>query len=503
MKRFPTPSNHYLIAIILSICYIILNILTIDQVAPWIDECMFADTPFHFLKYGTWDTFCWYAGGNQLPFSTYPPLFQILEVGWMSIFGMSLISFRSFNFVITLFLVLSIMKLLKKIGLNLSIFSTSVITLLVWGTSEMAFMYRDGRPDLLGALIVVILAIKSYEYVQKDKAVLLSIFILSVMISLAGYQTCVFGLFVFFYIYICCKKQRKPITKIIKIFVLGILTGVALTAIFMMCNGHIFAYLVSIASYSGTLKTLCAKILPTAGPLIGLNPEEWLAKLADDSPSTPIYVKIIDIFSSLSFSILLLSSTIIFLLQRNQIKSDNFILYKTICILLGLTIYIPVMMNLSGRFVSYYQWMAILPIVIVFSLLLSVISSKTFQIISSLPLIFLLFLGLKDICKYQGFDNRAFKEMIIEAGITTEDKVVAPFSAFYEVQNTGAFCYFPDIYPIDLIGMADWIIVDKNIESYHKCEIYLEEISDKQGIHVSKFANNEDLGLYIYKVTKK
>ena len=51
--------------------------LRLTNMAPWVDEVMFIDTPMHFINGKGWTTYAWYSVAKQTPFLLYPPLYSI------------------------------------------------------------------------------------------------------------------------------------------------------------------------------------------------------------------------------------------------------------------------------------------------------------------------------------------------------------------------------------------------------------------------------------------
>ena len=83
----------------------IVNLITLRHLAPWVDEVMMLDTAYNAAFHGSWETTAWYRVVGQYPFSTYPPLYQMIAAVWMWLFGGSLVVVRSLNLVIAFMLV--------------------------------------------------------------------------------------------------------------------------------------------------------------------------------------------------------------------------------------------------------------------------------------------------------------------------------------------------------------------------------------------------------------
>lgn len=102
---------------ILSSVFITINLITLCNLTPWIDEVMFIDTSYNMAVHGSWQTTAWYRVTGQHPFSTYPPLYQISVTIWIWLFGSDIVTVRSMNLLITLILGVIYMQLMKRRGL--------------------------------------------------------------------------------------------------------------------------------------------------------------------------------------------------------------------------------------------------------------------------------------------------------------------------------------------------------------------------------------------------
>lgn len=96
----------------LSLPFLIANLFTLENLAPWIDEVMFLDTSYNAAVHGVWETTAWYRVAGQHPFSTYPPLYQMLSALWMRLFGCSLVAVRSLNLLLTFVLGVACLRLM-------------------------------------------------------------------------------------------------------------------------------------------------------------------------------------------------------------------------------------------------------------------------------------------------------------------------------------------------------------------------------------------------------
>ena len=149
---------------LLSLAFIAVNVFTLSNLPPWIDEVMMLDTSYNMAVHGSWETTAWYRVAGQYPFSTYPPLYQMVATAWIWLFGRSMVAVRSLNLLLMFAMGGMCLNLMKRHGLKLTAWTVALFTVLLWGTSEMSWIYRNGRSDMLCALMCVltVLAIDNY-----------------------------------------------------------------------------------------------------------------------------------------------------------------------------------------------------------------------------------------------------------------------------------------------------------------------------------------------------
>ena len=114
---------------VLSLAFIIVNFATLSNLAPWIDEVMMFDTSYNAAVHSSWETTAWYRVVGQYPFSTYPPLYQMVATAWIWLFGGSLVTVRSMNLLFTFVLGGICLRLMKRHGLPLTTWTVALFTL--------------------------------------------------------------------------------------------------------------------------------------------------------------------------------------------------------------------------------------------------------------------------------------------------------------------------------------------------------------------------------------
>lgn len=211
--------------ILLSLFFITINIITLSNLTPWIDEVMMLDTSYNMAVHGSWETTAWYRVAGQHPFSTYPPLYQMVAAVWIWLFGASLVAVRSINLLMTFILGGVCLRLMRLHGLQLTSWTVAMFTLLLWGTGEMAWMYRNGRPDMLCALILVLTVLASDTYLSSKTLTTRFIVVASSALLLcSGVQAAVCLLAFWLFLFVAMKGRRKEFARLFVLLLTGVPT---------------------------------------------------------------------------------------------------------------------------------------------------------------------------------------------------------------------------------------------------------------------------------------
>ena len=292
--------------------------------------------------------------------------------------------------------------------------------------------------------------------------------------------------------------MRKSILRYSYTFIGGTLAGVVLTALFMAANGHLFAYLVSFVVYSDTLKGIIAFLLPVVGGALGMDYSVWMAKL-EHNQSSDLTNKYLLVLSNTTFVILFILSlsmlTYSYILSRR--KGTGWKGNGLLCMIFA--IYVPIVMNLAGRFVLYYQWMSIVPIVIGVALLFEECKSMVVKVCVVVVSLCLTANGLSTKLDFETKDKVA--TFFGSQNIKTGDVAYLPYSVFFLAHEKRVEGYFP-IYPADKIPTPNYIMVSAEDRGAEQTMLkYIGEIGKKH--RVTKIAENKEIVMSFYKVDKK
>jgi hypothetical protein len=150
--------------------FVLVNVFTADHYSfPFFDEVLFADPAVNYVmghgftsaapvdksSVGTSPVFYFYNG----------PAHSALLIPWLKVFGISVRSVRSINFVYMAITVLLIWSATKRIGLITSTRARLLLVLMLICDYSIIFSYRCGRYDCLG-MFVVAFAFFSFTFVS-------------------------------------------------------------------------------------------------------------------------------------------------------------------------------------------------------------------------------------------------------------------------------------------------------------------------------------------------
>ena len=208
----------------------------LSNLTPWIDEVMFVDTPMRYVRGAGWTTHSWYSIANQEPFMLYPPLYSMILVPWMKVFGTSIFACRSLNVAITLFIGWGLIRILQQLNLKISIIQILLLIILLWCTNDMVFMYNNGRPDLMGALLLVLIANEMMHTIKSSKRKW-SVLVLSAFLMTTAIQAAICLVLLLVLSFLVLDSYRKEIKYLTFLSVSGILLGFVVNCAFMAYHG--------------------------------------------------------------------------------------------------------------------------------------------------------------------------------------------------------------------------------------------------------------------------
>ncbi len=489
--------------VLLSLAFVALNFCTLNNLMPWIDEVMLLDTAYNAAFRGIWETTAWYRVAGQTPFSTYPPLYQWLVAVWMRLFGGSLVAARSLNLIFTFALGAASLRLLKRRGMRLTHGSVAVFSLLLWGTCEMAWMYRNGRPDMLCALLTVLtfLAIDScLSCSRQQRAMRMAVVVCSAALICAGLQTGVYLLTCWTYLFIVLRQRRRDVARLLCLVLAGFLLGGTMVSLFMFAHGRLMAFVCSVVPYSSTLSRVAQHVLPWMGEVLGFSVARYTAKLQELQTGVGFCQSLASAAQYRSFYVLaaIVLAALLCRYKQHFRRMTRDTRFQTLLF----SAFIPVAMNLAGRFTEYYRWMMFLPLL---GVVVSVsCRSRGWRVVFGVAAVALAFSGVRSMLPSSDWNYSRVCDFVRRQPIKQTDAVVCPFVLFYEMKPMCETCYFVGIYPTEYVQRVDYIIeaTDGN-RTDQPIVAYRRQLMADTTMVLTTIDSLEQPPLKIYRVKKK
>ena len=487
--------------VLLSLAFIIVNLATLGNLAPWIDEVMMLDTSYNMAFHGRWETTAWYRVVGEYPFSTYPPLYQMTAAVWMWLFGGGMVVVRSLNLLIAFVLGGICLRLLERHGAELTLWPTALFTVLFWGTSEMAWMYRNGRPDMLGALVasLTVLAVDHYLRTRSLPA-RMAVIASSALLFCSGIQAAVYLCALWLFGFIVMKSRPGAVVTSLPLLLAGFMLGLVLVSLFMLLHDRLEAFVCSLVQYSATLSDMALAVLPWLGELSGFDTSPYTQKLSELTTDRSLAARFASITEYRSF-IILSAITL-----AAYAASSRHHLRRLSCnegfLLLLCALSVPFLMNLAGRFASYYRWMAFLPLL--FSVVTMAGRSRLWCALYGLVAVSMSVFGIQSMLADGDSDDGQIRSFVQRQHFRPSDAVVCPFALFYEIKPVCDTCYFVGIFPTEYISRVDYIIEAPDGDKFDKpITEYVNKLKADTTITLTVIDHLEHPSLTLYQVSKK
>ena len=394
---------------------------------PWIDEIGMVDYPVNFILDGEWRTTAWFGDKNNEVYSVYPPLYQFVLVPWIWLFGVSPAACRSLNVVIAFFISLLIYRFMRRKSIIKNGYTLLLFLLLFWCGSMFSWIYRNGRVDTLNLLCTTAF-IAGYCYHLKKWFLALFAF----LIATSGIQACPYVLGILICIYFFQPDKKRAKTAIF-MMIAGALAGLLFMSLFFYQQGHLLSFYYRSFTFSGSWNNIISLLNPYVEKSISLDStiKEALNKPAILN-TTPFLQRVLEAYVA-NREYLILSVVNIIAYAGLWVKR-KIIFNAPETRLLFITIIVPLIMAVVGRFAGYYTWMCYIPAVV---FAIYVVGKHGKQVCISgvygLATGIILILGLPKTLITS--DKEAYSKVtafIKKQNFSDADKIVSPFTSYYE-----------------------------------------------------------------------
>lgn len=446
--------------------FVSLNLATLSwNPLPWLDEVWFNDTAVNCALDGKWVTTAQISFAGETPIALYPPMYQWLLTGWIWLCGFSLFTARAFNILIVCACSVFVFKGMRELGYLKKWFSVLVFVFLFWGTGLFAWSYRNGRPDMVNLLCALLFLYSYLRYVTKGSSIRW-IFIASILVILSGLQSCPFIVTVLAYLYIVKREYRNKTGSAFLVTASGFMAGIGLLWLHFNYHGHPYSFFWQF-SQSATISNLLNKIPVLSDYIVPAQEEKlyFLDKLYDSFLKNKNHL-ILSIFNT---------GTLCFLLFRKQTNRET-----TEALLLGFSLLMPLVLLLSGHYLSPYSWMAYIP-----AALFAVVCMEKYNhwplrcVYGILTIVFTVVLGLPRMLIQNNKSTYEQIEQFVERQKFEKDVVIlSPYSMYYPIRAITKNSYYA-AYPHQYLPPdCEYILVDKH-EKAENFDVYIENLYKK------------------------
>lgn len=446
----------YIPYMVISLVAIVWNILTMHNFLPWCDEVMLVDTPANMYFYGEWATTAYnQMGEGTIPFATYMPLYIWVIYGWIVLFGFSFLKVRMCEIVTTFILGFAILRLLKVYReKQLTPFAMVIFSIGFWFTDITSLTYRMARPDMLGALMSVLLFVYVVKFLKSSqRKYVWQIMLFSGLSLIAGLQS---GIFVIASLLFACLFVR-PVKRMARPFlyvIVGFVVGMAIAFVYMACFGEAKAYAFAIIDASATLHSLWLSARGIILPLLGRTVREIPVAVASEE-SASFVENTVEIFTFIGFSLLFILMVVLHIFNKPTLKIKE----RKLSIILALfSVYIILFFNLAGRCQTYYMWTATIPVLL--SVVLYV-DDGVRKICSGLVCLIVAlgaFVSIRNMGSIDGDTYDRIVSFVKKQNFKSDSSIGTVFSTYYALKPQSRNAYWYEVYPISRVKNFEYII---------------------------------------------
>lgn len=420
MYNFPsavTPSrSESVIVTIVLLVFLLLGFVVASRLpinnGTMVDEIMFIDPATNLYFGNGFTSSAWFAQAKNEFWAGYPPLYSLILFLWMQIFGFSIATAKSLNYV--LIIVAGLLLWLSVIRLNLVNSTRSRVTLIAifLANLEDSFNYRTGRPDSL-TIVLSLAALLAYS-IQSTWLRCLLLACISIFIPLTGLQLAAYAVILpcILLAYLRTSFLRESVS-----IAIGLAIGTVSLYILYSTNGVWQGFIKSIRENNSVKRTSLFSSL-----------HGWKAA---------------GFFKDDAFKLLLLVllSIIIYKLVKAKFR-----LHSQLSFGLVVSFCIPFGMMFLSAYPRYYNWMAFIPLAICVCSEVSISSRGTPKGWLSLLIIGCLlavslsgyFRGLAVLAvNWKALDYSPI-EALVEKNVTRSDWVVSDSVAYYAAKTRAA-----------------------------------------------------------------
>jgi len=405
------------------------DLVTFNRVPTvWCDDVSFTEPAINLLLHGSYTTTVWqFQPPNTFP-SVNCPLYSQLLVGWLWVFGTTLLAVRAFNYFLMGLASLLFWLLLHGFKLVQSArWRIALVTVFHLGYG-ISFAYRCSRPDTLGLVLTLGLALLfAVKASRLRNAGLLAVSAglpwVSLNVGLYAGLACFWGLFV----------VGRPRWRQAVIVWIGLILGVLSVGWFLSAKGVLGNFI------AGASHVVGKHYAASGGAGVATRVRQVFAA------SWPNY------FLEYSTAVLLLGTLLLLIFRWRELRAGAHGRAALCCALVLFST--PLVFNFVGHYAFYYSYTIFTPALILFAC----VGPKTFEAekdrgFAMLPAALAVFtlagaglaglpLRLAVTSYFARVTPRAEIQRRVDSFVTPQDVVFSDDSAFFEVKQRAGVVY--------------------------------------------------------------
>ncbi|OUC11634.1 MAG: hypothetical protein B0A82_25845 [Alkalinema sp. CACIAM 70d] len=441
-NKFSSPRCiEFCLIIIALTAFFLINLITSAQFpVPWQDEVMFTDPAANFYFGAGFTSSAWICGAHSMTkfWACNSPLYPFLLKNWMQLFGFSIASVRSLNYLLITIVSLLVWLTVVRLDLIRTVQLRITCLIIVLSGYGVSLIYRSGRYDCL-ALFLLAATIFFYTVPLGWLRYSLIVFI-GILFPLAGLQLLIYscilsGLLIYFF-------KKKFIKEIISLGI-GLSLGVAFLFVLYASNGVLQDFLTSVRGLSSS-------------PLLHKVVERPLPERLPKDPS--ILMTIIAAISILIY----------------QIKIGTFSLKSLLSFTFISSLVIPGVMFCLGQFPTYYSWMIYIPLSVAICSTIESIRLNTNRLIHFVVVVSLIFscliglpLQLASAVYYWEDRDSSVVDSLISRNVNSEDWVYASYNAYFSIKKRTLNVFIPfQNPPLEYRKKISVLIIEPELEDF-------------------------------------
>lgn len=308
----------------------------------WCDDVSFSEPAFNYLLHNSYTTTVW----QFQPPNTFPavncPLYPLLTTGWLWVFGTHLLAVRAFNYFLMGVACLLFWQLLSRFNLVRSArWRIALVTAFHLGYG-ISFAYRCSRPDTLG--LVLTLALALLFTVPSLRLRNLGLFTVATVLPWVSFSS---GLYAGLACFCCVISLRRPSFSQAVVVWVGLVLGVVSVCGFLHGKGVLPAFVTGASHVVGKHYEVAGKVTFLDRILHVLN-ATWSNYLIEYSTM-----------------MVLMGTLILAMLRWDDLKARA---NRRIIACSALTlISTPLVFNFVGHYAFYYSYTIFIPALILFA----------------------------------------------------------------------------------------------------------------------------------------